>query len=158
MGIGNELREDDSAGFLAARILQGQLKACEHIQVINAGIVPENFIGVLEMFNPGLVIMLDSACMDKAPGEIRLIDWHSVSGRSLSTHTFPLRTIAELLMRDLDCEVILIGIQPRYTAFGNFLSPEVREAVNEIVCWITEHLQSTCVEIGFNTRFQTIYG
>lgn len=156
MGIGNELREDDSAGVLVAEMLQGELSACDHIQVINAGIVPENFIGVLGRFGPRLIIMLDSACMDKAPGEACLIDWQSVSGISLSTHSFPLNIIADLLAHDLDCEVILIGIQPKYTAFGSYLSPEVRLAVDEIVSWITENLQNTLGQIGMKTGLHTV--
>jgi len=156
MGIGNELREDDSAGVLAAEMLQRELSACDHIQVINAGIVPENFIGVLERFDPRLIIMLDSACMDKTPGETRWIDWQSLSGISLSTHSFPLNIIADYLAHDLDCEVILIGIQPKSTAFGSNLSPEVRLAVDEIVSWITENLQSTWVQTGMENGLQTV--
>ncbi len=156
MGIGNELRGDDSAGVLIAQMLQKELGGYEDILVINAGIVPENFAGVLKRFNPRIVVMLDAAYMDKLPGEICLIDWHNVSGNSLSTHMLPLNITADFLMRELDCEVILIGVQPRWTAFGSYLSPEVRNAVAEIVSNFNGLLQSSCKNIDLKTDLHAV--
>jgi hydrogenase 3 maturation protease len=151
LGIGNELCGDDSAGVLIAEALQ-QLIENQDVLVINAGTVPENFVGVLRRFMPGLVLMVDSARMGKSPGEVEWIKWENVTGVSVSTHTLPLNITASYLVDELDCEVTLIGIQPDRITIGAPLSQEVQNAIDEIISIIVNSLQGTNQNSDISTR------
>ncbi len=151
LGIGNELCGDDSAGVLIAEALQ-QLIENQDVLVINAGTVPENFVGVLRRFMPGLVLMVDSARMGKSPGEVEWIKWENVTGVSVSTHTLPLNITASYLVDELDCEVILLGIQPDRITIGAPLSQEVQNAIDEIISSIVNSPQGTNQNSDISTR------
>ena len=134
VGIGQELRGDDASGVNVARTLQ--LLETNHgssLLVIDAGAAPENFTGQLRRFDPDLVLLIDAAQLNEAPGSIRWLDWQETSGLSASTHTLPPHVLAEYLVNELNCEVALIGIQPQGNEFDAPLSPPVQQAVEEIV-------------------------
>ncbi|MBI5563295.1 MAG: hydrogenase maturation peptidase HycI [Chloroflexi bacterium] len=148
LGIGNELRGDDAAGVIIARELQsavgatlvgrpvGQAQVGQAqglpLHVIDAGAAPEAFTGQLRRFRPDLVLMIDAAQMNEAPGTIRLIEWQDAIGLSATTHTLPLNVIAQYLVTELSCDVAIIGIQSYANAFDTPLSPPVRRAVDEL--------------------------
>ena len=135
VGIGSELRGDDAAGVMVARALQLAVEADRDppLFIIDAGTAPENFTGPLRRFEPDLVLLIDAAQMNEAPGSIRWIDWQDTSGLSASTHTLPPYLLAQYLVSELNCDVALIGIQPQGNEFSASLSLEVQRAVDEIV-------------------------
>ena len=135
VGIGQELRGDDAAGINVARALQSTVGAIRELPllIIDAGAAPENFTGQLRRFDPDLVLLIDAAQLNEAPGTIRWLDWQETSGLSASTHTLPPHVLAEYLVNELGCEVALIGIQPQGNEFDAPLSPPVQHAVEEIV-------------------------
>lgn len=132
MGIGSEVRGDDAAGVMVARELAAHKDAPPTVCIVEAGAAPENFTGRLRRFDPDLVLLIDAAQMNEPIGAVRWIDWRDTSGLSASTHTLPLHVLAEFLVNELDCEVALIGIQPRDTAIAVSLSPDVQRAVDEV--------------------------
>ncbi len=134
VGIGSELRGDDAAGLLVVRGLTGN----ERLLPIEAGPAPENHSYRLRRFQPDLVILIDAAQMDLAPGDIRLIDLNAIDGFGASTHTTPLALFAEYIRAELGCETLLIGIQPGDTTFAAPLTPEVKSAV-----WQVRHVLQT---------------
>jgi hydrogenase 3 maturation protease len=147
LGIGNLLRSDDAAGVLVAR----QIGICRLIQdldffrVWEAGHAPENCTAELRRFAPEVVILIDAAQMEESPGTIRWIDMEDMDGLSASTHSMPLSLLAKYLTLELNCDVKLLGIQPRCNEFGETLSTEVRRAVDEVAQeWLkmVEHLLS----------------
>lgn len=152
VGIGNELNGDDAAGIAVVRALESELKT--HAQtpsvcVVQAGTVPENFTGTLRRFHPDLVILVDAAQMDSAPGTIRWYDSESAAGFSASTHTLPLNLFALYLSSEIRCEVKLLGIQPaRNSAMsishgtGLHLTAPVEKATRQIVSEISSLLES----------------
>lgn len=105
----------------------------DSVLVIAAGAAPENHTGVLRRFAPDLVLLVDAAQLDEAPGRVRWLAWQETSGLSASTHTLPPHLLAQYLTGELGCEVALIGIQPGDTTIGAPLSPEVQRAAAEIV-------------------------
>ena len=135
VGIGSELRGDDAAGGRVAQALQSTVEADRDppLLIIDAGVAPENFTGTLRRFEPDLVLLIDAAQMNEAPGSIQWIDWQDTSGLSASTHTLPPYVLSEYLVNELNCEVALIGIQPQGNEFGAPLSLEVQQAIAEIV-------------------------
>ncbi len=139
LGIGHELRGDDAAGAMVARALQeragteGWVDGSLHVWVVDAGSAPENYAGAVRRFRPDLVLLIDTAEMDEAPGTIRWLAWQDTSGLSASTHTLPPSIFAQYLIRECGCQVALIGIQPFDLSLGAPLSPAVQAAVDELV-------------------------
>jgi hydrogenase maturation protease HycI len=139
LGIGHELRGDDAAGVMVVRGLSGRENRAgrETLLLIDAGTAPENHTGALRRFQPGLVLLIDAAQMNLAPGEIRAFDAAAldsgmIDGFSASTHTLPLSLVTQYVTAELGADVLLIGIQPGDMAFGAALSPDVRRAVADV--------------------------
>ncbi len=145
VGIGNPLRNDDAAGLLVARkLLQRECAAdVDHLLVIEAGHAPENVTGELRNFRPELIILIDAADMRAEPGTINWVPIQSIDGISASTHSLPLSMLARYLTLELNCAVVLIGIQPISTEVGEQVSVTVLNAIQEIV----EEMLQTCATI-----------
>ena len=135
VGIGNPLRNDDAAGVLVARELQHREYApdASHLLIIQAGHAPENVTGELRSFSPELILLIDAAEMRDVPGAICWVPIQSIEGMSASTHSLPLSMLARYLTLELNCMVALIGIQPMSNDFGEIVSAEVSQAIDEIV-------------------------
>ncbi|HUF39672.1 MAG TPA: hydrogenase 3 maturation endopeptidase HyCI [Anaerolineales bacterium] len=141
VGVGQELRGDDAAGLLAVRRLAAELPPePEGLLVLEAGPAPENVTGPLRRFGPDLVLFIDAAWLETAPGTIRLLDPDGITGLGASTHTLPLSTVAAYLQAELGCRVAVLGVRPGDTAIGAPLSPPVAGAVEEIVRGLEEIL------------------
>ncbi len=134
-GVGNDLRGDDRAGLAVVRDLRRELGAGlpETWLLVEAQNAPESHTGPMRRFGPDLVLFVDVAWLDIPPGEIQLIPWQDTTGMSASTHTFPLHLLASYLNRELDCDVMLLGIRPRDLDLSEQMSPPVQDAVGEIV-------------------------
>ena len=130
LGIGNTLRGDDAVGVEIVKNLSG--KAPSRVKVIDCGTVPENFLHELESFKPTHVLMIDAAHLEMAPGKTRLIPPEKIAGIALSTHSMPLSLLAGIIKQELKAEVILLGIQPDNTTFGEGLSPKLQKAAKHI--------------------------
>jgi hydrogenase 3 maturation protease len=138
LGIGNELNGDDGAGVLVVRSLKERFADgsaptdSERFLLIEAGLAPESFTGPIRRFGPEIVLMVDAASMGEAPGEIGVLDWRDSTGFGPSTHLQPPSTLAEYLMHELDCRVILVGIQPAVLDFDAPVSGPVGRAVEDL--------------------------
>jgi hydrogenase maturation protease HycI len=133
LGIGHELRGDDAAGVVLARLLNQRPRNAACL-AIEAGPAPENCFGPLLAYRPDLVLFVDAAQMGAEPGTIRLLDWNLVRAAegvqlNTSTHTLPLPMLADFLAHELGCPVWLLGIQPARTAVSASLSAPVSQAV-----------------------------
>src|SRR5574341_1098760 len=146
VGMGHELCGDDAAGVAVARTLRSCLPRSNGFResrafiVIDAGPAVENCTGLLRRFGPDLVLLIDAAQMDEAPGTIRWLAWQETDGLSASTHTLPPRVLAQYLMSELGCEVALVGIQPADTTMGAPLSPTAQAAAHSVAQALAEWL------------------
>jgi hydrogenase 3 maturation protease len=77
--------------------------------------------------------MIDAAEMGEAPGTIRWILEDEIDGMSASTHSMPLSILTHYLQLAIDCDVRLLGIQVASNEVGEAVSPEVIQAIDEIV-------------------------
>jgi hydrogenase 3 maturation protease len=146
VGIGQPLRGDDAAGVLVAqRLLPLAAALAERedaglaLLVIDAGPAPENQTGSLRRFRPHLVLLVDAAQMEAAPGTIRWLALPEIDGLSASTHTLPLHLLARYLTAELNCQVALIGIQPATTALMAGVSTAVDQAVADVCHGLMAH-------------------
>jgi hydrogenase 3 maturation protease len=140
VGIGHELCGDDAAGIAVARGLQRHTGEQDRILVIDAGPSPENSSGLLRRFAPDLVLLVDAAQVDGAPGTVCWLNWRETLGFGASTHTLPLHLYATYLTANLGCEVAMLGIQPAVLTVGSPLSPLVKTAVAAVVKALVKEL------------------
>ncbi len=138
VGIGSDLRGDDSAGLTVARALRDDKRLADASQllVVEGGPAPENYTGQIRAFQPDLVLFIDAAHLDELPGTIQWIPLDSIDGMSASSHSLPLSMLARYLTIEIGCEVVVLGIQPRQNEINAELSPPVRAAVDEILAEI----------------------
>jgi hydrogenase 3 maturation protease len=130
LGIGNPLRGDDAIGIEVLKQLKG--KVPENVKLFECEMVPENFLGEIELFKPTHVLLIDAAQLEVEPGKARIIPPEKITGTALTTHTMPLTILALTIRESLKANVMLLGIQPEKTEFGEGLSPKLQESSKEI--------------------------
>jgi hydrogenase 3 maturation protease len=143
LGVGNPMRSDDAAGLLVARRLSQRDRGmdAERLLIVEAGQAPENSTGELRRFHPDVVLIVDAADMGATPGAIQWVPEESIDGMSASTHSLPLSVLARYLKLDLSCTVAILGIQAVSNEIGENVSPEVLEAIDEIVAELDRQLR-----------------
>jgi len=114
VGIGNPMRGDDGVGVFLASQLQGKLGAT----VVDAGEVPENYLGVVAAVRPEVVVIVDVAQLGAEPGSTAVIEVEDLVRTGLSTHNANLGLFATMLQHETKADVVVLGIQPSSTAYG----------------------------------------
>lgn len=141
LGIGSELRGDDVAGLLVAEELQKKFKkkdGAARLKVFFGATAPENLTGEIKKFKPSHLVIVDTAEMGQKPGTMLMLSPDQVGGGvSFSTHIMPAKVMAEYLLRSLNCEIIIIGIQPGSLAFGKPPSKNIKGSTKEIASAIS---------------------
>lgn len=154
VGIGNEMRGDDAAGTLVVRTLNLRVASSDSLRFIEGGHAPENATANLRKFAPDLVLLIDAADMGKEAGSIALIPMEQIEGMSANTHSLPLSMLARYLTLELNCEVALLGIQPKSVEMGEPVSDEVNQAVSDIA----EEMSTLCPECFSSPASTTMRG
>ena len=126
LGIGNTLKGDDGAGPGLCDRLAGRTS----VDAVDAGTVPENYVGPLVKKAPQNLLIVDAVDFGAPPGTIRILAPDELSGLSGSTHSPSPRLFIDLVREDIPVEVFFIGIQPAQTELGRPFSPEVERAVD----------------------------
>jgi len=128
IGVGNRLRGDDAVGPLLVERLQGQV----NIPLLDAGDVPENYIGPIEDSGVELVLVVDAVEMGARVGDTAIFDIEQVQNRSVSTHTANLGLLFKVIPPDKRPQVIMLGIQPGEMEFGQGLTVSVRKTLEAL--------------------------
>jgi hydrogenase 3 maturation protease len=145
LGVGNRFRGDDAIGSLVASELSAMLQASSfifqdnNIVIYDTETTPENFIDKVVEAKPDWVIFIDACNFRGEPGEFKLFEEDEISEISyglLSTHTLPLTLTIELIKKQHNCRISLLGIQPKQLTMGQELSPEVLQAKDKIIQFI----------------------
>jgi len=134
LGVGNTLKGDDAAGPLVCERLSGRVSAT----VIDAGAVPENYIGPVLEALPDVLFVVDAVDFGGRPGQIRVCMPEEIRGFAFSTHALSLHLSIDLIRRERKLEVYLIGIQAGRTKLGDCLSPAMQEAVEALADTLTQ--------------------
>lgn len=144
LGAGSELRSDDAAGVRVVQRLTRLLGGSEFTYglIMNGSSAPENFTGEIKGFRPDHLLIIDAANIKAEPGSVALIDPSVISGVSFSTHMLPMKVMLEYLKKESGCPVTVLGIQPECLDFGENMSPEVENAVDDIVNVLKEIFES----------------
>jgi hydrogenase 3 maturation protease len=128
--VGNRLRGDDGAGPLLAELLEADPAA--GWTVVDGESSPENHTHRIRALMPQLVLIVDAAEMQLAPGEVRRLDEDCVAEHFLvTTHAIPLNFLIASLKETVR-EIVFLGIQPKNTMLCSPITPSVRGAVGRI--------------------------
>jgi hydrogenase 3 maturation protease len=128
LGVGNRLRGDDAVGPLLVERLQGKVD----IPLIDAGDVPENYLGPIEASGADLVLVIDATDMNSDAGAAAIFDIDQVQDKSVSTHTGNIGLLFKAIPPEARPQVILLGIQPGNITLGQGLSDPVRATLNSL--------------------------
>lgn len=127
MGIGNSGRGDDGAGILVASRFQNA-----GWKVLDCGPAPENFTSVVKREKPGRLVLVDAADMNLPAGSVRRVKRDQIRDSGIGTHLLPLYLLLDYL-KEYAGEIIFIAIQPKTMGFNAPMSPEVEQAVDDVI-------------------------
>ncbi|MGE5581290.1 MAG: hydrogenase maturation peptidase HycI [Bacillota bacterium] len=132
LGVGSPLRSDDSVGlYIVTRLQELLTPDCrKELSFYLGESAPENFSGEIRRRKPSHVVIFDAADLGEEPGTFAIIERERIGGVSFSTHTLPLKILADYLVQTIDCQVIVLGIQPKLREFAYPMSGEVKEAAD----------------------------
>ncbi len=129
--IGNRDGGDDTVGsYIAEKLLKNQL---QNMVVIDGGIAPENFTGVIKQHKPDILLIIDAIEMSLPSGEIRKVPPEKIGMMHISTHGIPLSVLIKYLQQYVK-HIDLIGIQPQY--MQGKMSEKVRKSAGMVVNFI----------------------
>lgn len=128
LGIGNRLCGDDAAGSILAERLVERV----NVPVIDAGDVPENYLGPIEASSADLVLVLDAADLGASPGALSLVEMERLKEIGISTHSSNLALLFKAIPEDARPDALLLAIQPGQTEAGLGLSRSVESAMDGI--------------------------
>jgi hydrogenase 3 maturation protease len=126
--IGNEERGDDGAGMRLALAIKGKVP----YEVIDAGMTPENYTGVIINSKPDTVIIIDAVFFEGTPGEVKLFSSEDLRAGKISTHDVSPKLLIEYLRSSTNAEIYILGINPKSNRLGDKLSDEVRKSIDEL--------------------------
>lgn len=133
MGIGNEIKGDDSLGPIIAQKSLSLFDKIKNITVFDGGTVPENYTGLIRKENPTHIILVDAVDMKKDPGHIRVVKKEEIANYNISTHAMPLSFLIKYMETTVSAQIILVGVQPKSMVFAEPISKEVEESINEVI-------------------------
>ena len=125
IGVGNRLRGDDAVGPLLVERLQGQVD----IPLLDAGDVPENYLGPIEEFGAEVILVVDATDFGGNAGDAAIFDIGQLQSKSVSTHTANLGLLFKVISPEKRPQVIVLGIQPGNMELGQGLTMLVHKTL-----------------------------
>jgi hydrogenase maturation protease HycI len=129
LGIGNRYHHDDALGPYLAEALESR----PDYDVIDAGVIPEDYIEMTAHKHPETILMVDATDFGGEPGEVRLLYPENVNYSGASTHAGSLRMLAEFLQARTHARVGLLAVQPADVSDGKGLSPPVSKTLDDLL-------------------------
>ena len=133
LGVGNELKCDDGAGPFIIKKLQKENMENEKLLLINCETVPENFTGKIRKENPTHLIIIDACLMGCDAGEIKIVDYEEFVNIGISTHSMSLSFFVKYLQKDLDFNVVFIGIEPESMDYQEKPTETVEKSASDFI-------------------------
>ena len=129
LGIGNRHHHDDAVGPYLAEALETR----PEYDVIDAGIIPEDYIETTVKKHPDTILMVDATDFGGEPGEVRLLYPDHVKHSGVSTHAGSLRILAEFLKIRTHARIALLAVQPADVSDGKGLSAPVANTLDDLL-------------------------
>lgn len=129
VGMGNSLKADDGIGTEICSLLKKTIPD----NVIDTGMVPENYIQVIIKKAPKVILFIDAIDFDAPAGTIKIFDSGQLSSGGITTHTLSPRLLADMIAKSIAATIYFIGVQPKSMAIGCPMSQEVESAKKELL-------------------------
>ena len=130
VGIGNVLKSDDGVGVY----ISTNIKKHRNISVLTVEVSIENYIGKINRINSDVLVLLDCMDFQKPSGFWDIIPVSELNGHTTNTHNISLDQVSELF----NAPAYILGVQPGNIHFGEYLSPEVKKAADNIISQINQ--------------------
>lgn len=137
LGVGNQLRGDDAVGPLFIE----RLKDLVDVPLLDAGNVPENYLGPIEDSGAELVLVVDAVEMGMNVGDTAIFDIEKVQNMSVSTHSANLGLLFKVIPPERRPQVIVLGIQPGNIDLGQGLSEPMYATIESLKEMLVESLK-----------------
>lgn len=128
VGVGNRGRGDDAIGPL---LLDGLSGYAPHL--IDAGVTPEEYTGVIKRMKPEIIIFFDGVDFGADPGMMNLVEIDELSGFHTNTHKLSLDILMDYLKQETGADVFLIGLQYARLSYTSGLSEGMDTSIQECV-------------------------
>jgi hydrogenase 3 maturation protease len=129
LGIGNVLKGDDALGPAVCEKLKAEKISAE---VIDAATVPENYIQTIIKKAPQNLLVIDAIDFNAEPGTIKIFRTEQLNSLVISTHTLSPRIFIDMILKSIELEVYIIGVQPAQTHLGSPISSQVKKSIIEL--------------------------
>lgn len=126
--IGNTLKGDDGVAIELYQKLTGKINA----ELIDAGTVPENYIQRIIKNEPQMIVLIDAVNFGGSAGQVQVFNPEQIPEVATSTHVMSLWFFSDILKRESNSRMFLVGIQPQQLELGSGLSKPVGEAVEQL--------------------------
>jgi hydrogenase 3 maturation protease len=124
-GIGNVLRSDDGIGVY---ICKG-ITETARIKTLIVEVSIENYIGKINSLKPDALILVDCMNLNMAPGSHAIKTIGNITDHTFNTHNISLSRIADFFRMP----VLVLGMQPQNTGFGDSFSPAVKKSADAVI-------------------------
>jgi hydrogenase maturation protease len=136
LGLGNLLNKDEGLGVQAVKLLDARLGPQNGVELLDGGVLGLSLLMLVEECSH--LLILDAVDNDQPPGSVIELARDQIplyTGIKMSQHQITFQEVLGLAkMRDhLPENLHLIGIQPRDLSIGLDLSPEVAQALPQVL-------------------------
>lgn len=138
IGIGNEMRGDDSAGIEIIKRLQKNGIS----NTLAVYTTPENYLQKIAMMPGNARLWIDIINWNGEPGETKIFDTDTISHYAISTHNFSLIVIINFLKELKNIQDYVLGIQPQNLTLGDPISMPVAKTVGILAEYIITGMEN----------------
>lgn len=144
LGIGNPLLGDDGLGVEVVRRLRAS-DSLPAVELLDGGTAGVYLLPVLE--GRSHILVVDAMDFGGTPGQVMRLHPSELPTRCdmrLSEHQVTFHEVLALmnLLEITPKEVVLLGVQPRSTLWGESLSPEVQATIPDVVEEILDQVKN----------------
>ena len=154
LGVGNVLLADEGAGVRAVERLQQQYVFPSQVELIDGGTMGLDLLGYLD--DKTHLFIVDAILSAQPPGSViieKLLDPPAYFRQKISPHQIGISELLAVAAMQgcLPPAITLFGIVPLDLATGLDLSPEVNDAVAQVVLAVVKELALLGVEVGVSS-------
>jgi hydrogenase 3 maturation protease len=128
VGIGNVLRSDDGVGVYICK----KIHKSSYLDTLIVEVSIENYIKKINDLDPDILVLVDCADLNRAPGYAELLPVAKIKDFTPGTHNISLKRVSEFFKM----KVLVLGMQPGSLSIGEELTSQVRESADRIVNYI----------------------
>ncbi|MFA5389238.1 MAG: hydrogenase 3 maturation endopeptidase HyCI [Candidatus Omnitrophota bacterium] len=126
--VGNTGRGDDGLGPCFGAMIKGKTPH----EVIDAGIAPENWTGVITRMKPDTIVIVDAVYFEGEPGDVRVFSGEDLHSGRISTHDVSPKLLIEYLKESTGAGIYVLGIRPASNKPGEGLSSAIKASLNNL--------------------------